>query len=57
MRVRVTLVQMDIALGLPRENYQTVNRLTQDLQPSDIILLPELWSTGYDLRSEERRVG
>ena len=49
MRVRVALVQMDIALGNPKENYQTVTRLTQGLKPTDIILLPELWSTGYDL--------
>ncbi|KAF0193422.1 MAG: carbon-nitrogen hydrolase family protein [Bacillota bacterium] len=49
MKVRVALVQMDVALGLPKQNYQTVTRLTKDLKPIDIILLPELWSTGYDL--------
>lgn len=54
MRVRVALVQMGIALGNPRGNYQTVTRLTEALKPTDIILLPELWSTGYDLINAAR---
>ena len=49
MRVNVALVQMDIALGLPQDNCLTVTRLTEGLKSTDILLLPELWSTGYDL--------
>ena len=42
---------MDIAFGKPQKNYQTVERLfdkTHTEKP-DIIVLPELWTTGYDL--------
>jgi omega-amidase len=42
---------MDIAFGNPQKNYQTVERLfdkTHTEKP-DIIVLPELWTTGYDL--------
>lgn len=54
MRVRVTLVQIDIALGEPKSNYQTITRLAKNLKPTDILLLPELWSTGYDLTNASR---
>lgn len=49
MKVKVALIQMDIALGNPQANYATVSRLTEGLGSPDIILLPELWSTAYDL--------
>jgi len=45
----VSLVQMDIALGQPEANWQKVMEMTKDLGERDIILLPELWSTGYRL--------
>lgn len=42
---------MDIAFGDPNKNYQSAERLIEKAvagQP-DIIVLPELWTTGYDL--------
>lgn len=49
MVVLVSLVQMDIALGQPELNRQRISQLTAGLGHRDIILLPELWSTGYQL--------
>lgn len=50
----VSLVQMDIVLGHPEANWQKVIAMTGDLGERDIILLPELWSTGYQLDQAER---
>ncbi|WML27671.1 carbon-nitrogen family hydrolase [Neobacillus sp. OS1-33] len=51
MKLKISCIQMDIAFGNPQKNYQTVERLfdkTHTEKP-DIIVLPELWTTGYDL--------
>ncbi len=50
----VSLVQMDIALGRPELNRQRVSELTAELGNRDVILLPELWSTGYQLDQADR---
>lgn len=42
---------MDIVFGDPYKNYQTAERLIEKAltHKPDIIVLPELWTTGYDL--------
>jgi len=42
---------MDIAFGNPSENYQNAERLIEEAMKEnpDIIVFPELWTTGYDL--------
>lgn len=42
---------MDIVFGAPNKNYQTAERLIEKaiIEQPDIIVLPELWTTGYDL--------
>lgn len=49
-KVKIGLVQFEIALGQPEEN---IRRLRSHLREADLgmglALLPELWSTGYDL--------
>lgn len=42
---------MDIAFGDPNKNYQTAEMLIEKAmrEKPDIIVLPELWTTGYDL--------
>jgi len=42
---------MDIAFGDPIKNYQSAERLIEKAvtDKPDIIVLPELWTTGYDL--------
>jgi len=52
----VALAQIDIALGDPAANLTTVRGLAAQAaaQHADLLVLPELWSTGYDLgRAEE----
>ncbi|MDM5198564.1 carbon-nitrogen family hydrolase [Fictibacillus enclensis] len=51
MKLNVALIQMDIQLGLPEENIKkAVQRIEEaSKQNADIVVLPELWTTGYDL--------
>jgi omega-amidase len=51
MKFKVACLQMDIAFGNPNENYQKAERLIEEAmkQNPDIIVFPELWTTGYDL--------
>lgn len=50
-RLVISLGQMDVALGQPDINLARVRRWTAEAarRGSDILILPELWSTGYDL--------
>ncbi|WP_151735754.1 carbon-nitrogen family hydrolase ['Paenibacillus yunnanensis' Narsing Rao et al. 2020] len=54
--MKITLLQLDITFGNPLANYAAAERAIRKAaegQP-DCILLPELWTTGYDLsRLEE----
>ena len=48
-QLNITLVQMNISLGCPEKNLARVKKLLEpSSETSDIILLPELWSSGYD---------
>ncbi|MCT8138386.1 carbon-nitrogen family hydrolase [Anaerobacillus sp. CMMVII] len=51
MFVNVTCLQIDIDFGNPVKNQQRVKEeITKAISHSpDVIVLPELWSTGYDL--------
>jgi omega-amidase len=51
MKLTVSLAQFDIALGDPATNLARVERWLAEAarRGSDLIVLPELWSTGYDL--------
>lgn len=52
MRWTVALVQIDVAIGRPDVNRNTVRRLIEGLPPAtDVAVLPELWTTGYALES------
>ncbi len=56
MEITIALAQMAVALGQPEPNKATARSLgTQAAaQGADLLLLPELWATGYDLdRSDE----
>lgn len=43
---------MDISFGAPRKNYHSAEKLIEKAMKDnpDIIVLPELWTTGYDLK-------
>lgn len=49
----VTLGQMNISFGNPGENLNQVRRMAEEAgrRNSDFLVLPELWSTGYDLQN------
>jgi predicted amidohydrolase len=52
-KLRVALLQMDIAIGEPDVNFRKVRSLLEqaaahETKP-DVILLPEMWNTGYAL--------
>lgn len=53
MKIRVACVQMDIEFGNPSLNYSKASTLIEKAAKTsaDIIVLPELWTTGYDLKN------
>ena len=56
MKLNISLAQMDVALGEPEKNLSKVREMTAEAhrRRSDVVIFPELWSTGYDLaRTQE----
>jgi omega-amidase len=55
MQLTIGLAQMDVILGQPEENLATVARLAAEAAARGVqwLVLPELWSTGYDLERAE----
>ncbi len=56
MKLAISLGQMDVKFGDPDANLATVTRMTEEARRrgSDLILIPELWSTAYDLTHASR---
>jgi omega-amidase len=56
MEITIALAQMAVALGEPEQNRATAQSMAAQaaVQGADLLLLPELWATGYDLdRSDD----
>lgn len=53
MKVTISLAQTNIQLGLPERNLELASSaiLEAASRGSQLVLLPELWSTGYDLEN------
>jgi len=51
MKLNLSLGQMDVALGEPEKNLSRVREMTAEARRrgSEVVVFPELWSTGYDL--------
>ncbi|MDN4073754.1 carbon-nitrogen family hydrolase [Fictibacillus terranigra] len=51
MKLTVAAIQMDIELGNPKENIKRASKRIEQAAENkpDVIVLPELWTTGYDL--------
>ena len=51
MSVKITCLQLDIAFGNPTKNRKYIEqKMTEALKENpDILVLPELWDTAYDL--------
>jgi len=49
--LKIGIIQMDIKLGSPDANYKKVTTLTEEImqqkEKPEVIVLPELWTTGY----------
>lgn len=53
MSLKISLAQMNVILGEPEANLDTVRLMAAEAarRGSQILVLPELWSTGYDLEN------
>lgn len=53
MKLTISLGQLDVKLGDPATNWRTVQTMTAEAKQrgSDLVVFPELWSTGYDLEN------
>ncbi len=53
MKLTVSLGQMNVQLGQPVKNLESVQKVTavSSQNSADLIVFPELWSTGYDLEN------
>lgn len=53
MIMKISLGQMDVVLGEPQTNLETVRLMAAEAarRGSQVLVLPELWSTGYDLEN------
>lgn len=51
MSLKVALLQMDIIFGNPVANYRKAEEMIAEaaLEDPDVVVMPELWTTGYDL--------
>ncbi len=56
-KISISLAQMHIELAQPEANLeQAITFIRQAAQNSDLVLLPELWSSGYDLQNASRYI-
>jgi omega-amidase len=57
MKFKIACLQMDIAFGNTAQNYKVAAELIENasVQEPDIIVLPELWTTGYDLANLQEK--
>ena len=45
--MRVTLCQTDIIWGQPQANREAVERMLSNVAETDLVILPEMFSTGF----------
>ncbi len=49
MKWTISCLQFDISYGKPSENIKRLNFNRKESKHADVLVLPELWTTGYDL--------
>ena len=51
MKKKIALIQMDVALGEPAKNFaharELLSRAAKDAAAPDVLVLPEIWNTGF----------
>ena len=47
VEVKISVIQFKSELGAIDKNFDTAQRLIEGAKNSDVIILPELWTTGY----------
>ena len=56
--MHISIIQQDVVLADKKANFKTVAKLVEQIatlsQPTDLVVLPELWSTGYALSELDR---
>ena len=52
MKVAITLAQIQSEFGNPQKNYDKVKNFLDQIEPSQnhLFILPELWSSGFDIK-------
>jgi omega-amidase len=53
MKLRVTLVQPDLVWEDKKANLTKISGMIENLEPTDLIVLPEMFSTGFSMNAEE----
>ncbi len=55
MNIKIALAQMDLVLGEPDQNFRKAERwiIKASNEGADLILLPELWASGFDLKNRQ----
>jgi predicted amidohydrolase len=51
--MKVVLVQFDIAWENPQANIEKLETLIKEPKPGTVVLLPEMWSTGFTMKPEK----
>jgi predicted amidohydrolase len=59
MKIEITLAQIQSEFGKPDKNFQKVLSILESIHPTHehLVLLPELWSSGFDLKHCDQHVG
>jgi predicted amidohydrolase len=53
MNLRISLLQFDIAWENPEANITYLDQQIDELPETDLIILPEMWSTGFSMQPEK----
>ncbi len=60
MKKKISLIQMSVALGEPEKNFahakELLTRAAESAEAPDILVLPEIWNTGFLPRTHEALV-
>ncbi|MBI9052014.1 MAG: hypothetical protein JEZ00_21545 [Anaerolineaceae bacterium] len=58
MKIEITLAQIQSEFGNPQKNFNRVNQIVNKIQPTTdhLLILPELWSSGFDLKQSHLHI-